>query len=123
MAADRTTRVGRSDAAGFEVRLREYRGGLRSPEAVEGGVQTLSLDGDRVERRDAGLGALRARSGLCRRANLARLARRISGDLENADKPCVEGLSKRETCLSSRRLSSVLWFGSGAFRWLTKGEP
>ena len=85
----------------------------------------FSVDGGRFGRRDAGVGAVGARSWLSRRVDLARMARRVSDGCEDAAKPHGEALRLKADLQSSvvRRLSSVLRHGSGAFRLLTKGWP
>src|SRR5208337_2207730 len=118
-AEDRTAGAGRSGASGFEVHMREYRGRFWPAASIESGVQALSLDGCGLVGRDAGLGALCARPGLCRRENLARLARRISGHLEAAASLGAQGVR----CPYSVVCVLFSDHGSGAFRWLTKGEP
>ena len=112
--------VGRSDAAASKSICANVAEGYGRQTQSKDGVQALSADGDRLERRDAGVDAVRVRLGYPRRECLAAMAGRISGgDADAAEAARQPGMSS----VVGRLDFLVLRCGSGAFRRPVKGDP
>jgi hypothetical protein len=92
---------------------------LRASGPCAGGLPSLPDDGDGLGRRDAAMEPLLSGSGLYRGGNVEGVARRVSGDCQDAAGP--DALAALSLLSVLCPLSSVLRTGSGAFRRPVKG--